>query len=206
MSGTGVINYGSGNFTSVWNALKYLGLEIHEVDSPEKMEGVDRLILPGVGAFPSAMDRLKQLGLIDAIEKEVMSHRRPFLGICVGMQVLADLGTEFQECRGLGYVSGVVRRFDSEKLDLPVPHMGWNELKLVKDCPLFQRMNDPPSFYFVHSYRFEPQDSSSTVATCQYGEEFCACVQNDHIFGVQFHPEKSQHDGLTLLENFCALN
>ena len=102
MSGTGVINYGSGNFTSVWNALKYLGLEIHEVGSPEKMEDVDRLILPGVGAFPSAMDRLEHLGMIGAMQNEVIGNRKPLLGICIGMQVLADLGTEFQECRGLG--------------------------------------------------------------------------------------------------------
>ena len=99
MSGTGVINYGSGNFTSVWNALNYLDLEIHEVDSPEKMEGVDRLILPGVGAFPSAMDRLEHLGMIDAMQNEVIGNRKPLLGICIGMQVLADLVTEFHECR-----------------------------------------------------------------------------------------------------------
>ncbi len=206
MSGTGVINYGSGNFTSVWNALNYLDLEIHEVDSPEKMEGVDRLILPGVGAFPSAMDRLEHLGMTDAMQNEVIGNRKPLLGICIGMQVLADLGTEFHECRGLGYVAGTVRRFDSDQLGLPVPHMGWNELTILSDCPLFKRMSDSPSFYFVHSYRFEPKDSSSTVATCEYGEDFCACVQNEHIFGVQFHPEKSQHDGLTLLENFCSLS
>ena len=161
MSGTGVINYGSGNFTSVWNALKYLGLEIHEVDSAEKMEEVDRLILPGVGAFPSTMDRLEHLGLIGAMQNEVIGNRKPLLGICIGMQVLADLGTEFQECRGLGYVAGTVRRFDSDQLGLPVPHMGWNEVTILNDCPLFQRMSGSPSFYFVHSYRFEPRNYSS---------------------------------------------
>ncbi|HRF01158.1 MAG TPA: imidazole glycerol phosphate synthase subunit HisH [Pirellulaceae bacterium] len=206
MHAVGLINYGSGNFTSVRNALRHIGVDPLEIDSPEAMGQADRLILPGVGSFPAAMERMETLGLIDSLRDQVLGRGRPFLGICVGMQILAELGHEFRTCSGLGLVPGQVRRFDVEHLGLPVPHMGWNELRLNRPSPLFERLDPNPSFYFVHSFRFEPTDPESVLASCDYGETFCACVQRDQVYGVQFHPEKSQRDGLALLANFCRLN
>lgn len=206
MHAVGVINYGSGNFASVWNALQHLSVDAIEIDSPQSMDRADRLILPGVGSFPAAMERLTELNLIEPLKEQVLERQRPFLGICVGMQVLAELGHEYRQCPGLGLVPGQVRRFDVDSHGLPVPHMGWNELQLHRSSPLFARLDQSPSFYFVHSYRFEPTDPAAVLASCDYGGLFCACVQREQVYGVQFHPEKSQRDGLALLANFCSLN
>lgn len=206
MHQVGVINYGSGNFASVWNALRHLQIDAIEISQPEQMNLAERLILPGVGAFHSAMEKLQSLHLIEAMKQRALVDGRPFLGICVGMQLLAELGHEFQECQGLGWVAGEVKRFDVAHQGLPVPHMGWNEVTLHHPSPLFAQMEESPSFYFVHSYRFEPTDERNVLASCEYGEKFAACVQRNNVFGVQFHPEKSQRDGLALLANFCSLN
>jgi len=201
----GLLNYGSGNFTSVQNALLHLGLEPLEITRPEQMREATHLVLPGVGSFPAAMDRLERLNLVDELREQVVERKKPFLGICIGMQILADVGHEFGERKGLGFIRGRVEQIDAEGSGLRTPHMGWNQLVPRKDCPLLTDLPTPSSFYFVHSFHLRLDDPDDSAAACQYGSEITACVQRDNIFGVQFHPEKSQRDGLKLLQNFSRL-
>lgn len=205
MARIGLIDYGAGNFSSVRNALDYLRLEVIELRNRAQFETATHLILPGVGAFASAMRRLEQLNLVDELKEQVLVRKKPFLGICVGMQVLASLGREFKESLGLGFIEGTVDKIDGEGHGLRLPHVGWNELNLIRSSPLFARMNGVPTFYFVHSYHLLPKERSVIVATCEYGTEVVSVVEKDNIYGVQFHPEKSQHDGLQLLKNFAVM-
>ena len=205
MSKCGLLDCGSGNFASVRNALEYLGVDVLAIREPGQLDQVSHVVLPGVGAFPAAMSRLKALNIIDQLEQQVVDGDKWFLGICVGMQILADEGEEFERCAGLGFIEGRVEKLCPTQADLRIPHMGWNELAVLTESPLFANLPDRPSFYFVHSYAFQPTNPKATVATCDYGQPVVACVQRDNIFGVQFHPEKSQHDGLQLLRNFAAL-
>lgn len=200
----GLINYGAGNFSSVRNAVSHLGLEYIEITAPEDFETATHLILPGVGAFAAAMRNMMRLNLIEDLLEQILHKQKAFLGICVGMQILATAGHEFESSAGLNLVEG-----DCLKIDAPVefrlPHIGWNELVVHRSVPLFNGMRDNPVFYFVHSYHLQPHDRATIVATCDYGAEVVSVVQRDNIYGVQFHPEKSQHDGLRLLKNFAAL-
>jgi glutamine amidotransferase len=203
MARIGVIDYGAGNFSSVCNALNHLRLDVIEVRHGTQFEMATHLILPGVGAFAPAMRRLEQLNLIGALKEHVVLRRKPFLGICVGMQVLASLGREFEEHPGLGFIEGTVDRIDGDGHGLRLPHIGWNDVTPVRSSPIFARMNGAPTFYFVHSYHLVPKKRSVILATCEYGTEVVSAVEQDNIYGVQFHPEKSQHDGLQLLKNFA---
>lgn len=202
----GLLNYGAGNFASVLNALSHLELDVEEVTAPSDLDSATHIILPGVGSFPAAVEKLDDLGLVDALREHVLGQRKPFLGICVGMQILASEGREFRTAAGLDYVPGVVDRIASGDSQLRIPHMGWNELTLRRSCPLFAHIEDSPSFYFVHSYCYTTDSSESVVATCEYGQPITACIQAGNVFGVQFHPEKSQRDGLQLLRNFSQLD
>lgn len=206
MSIIGLIDYGSGNFTSVLNAFEYLQLKVTRITAPEQMTDVSHLVLPGVGAFAAAMRKLECLHLVEELRRQLMEHQKPFLGICVGMQLLASLGHEFEEYPGLGFVPGAVKRIPAEQHDLLLPHIGWNELNLMRPSPLFTGISDRPIFYFVHSYHMQPQMQQTVLATCRYGVEVVAVIESGNIYGVQFHPEKSQHDGLRLLRNFAALS
>lgn len=201
----GLLDYGSGNFGSVFNALSYLGLDPVRVLEPGQLERVSHIVLPGVGSFPAAMDRLESMGFVESLHDQLSEKGKPFLGICVGMQVLAQIGNEFCERQGLGLVPGAVNRIDTAEQPLTLPHMGWNELVIVRDCPLLANMASPSSFYFVHSYHFCPANAGDLVAYCEYGSQVTACIQRDNVFGVQFHPEKSQRDGLQLLMNFSRV-
>lgn len=205
MSKLGLIDYGAGNFSSVRNALEYLKLEYVRIDNPVQLDEVSHIILPGVGAFASAMGRLKNMGFIEGLGRQVNVLKKPFLGICVGMQVLADIGYEFGECNGLGFISGAVKIIEANKYAIRLPHIGWNELKVAKNIPLLNGMNANPIFYFVHSYEFVPSDRGNIAATCEYGEEVVAIINKENVYGVQFHPEKSQSDGLLLLKNFSRI-
>ena len=196
-----IIDYGMGNLFSVENAIKYFGAEVKISDQKEEIEKADRLILPGVGAFPDGMKNLEKLGIIDVLKKEALEKEKPFLGICLGMQLLAAEGEENILTKGLGWVPGKVKRLQVDERKFRIPHVGWDDVIPKKDGMLFKAVKQPV-FYFVHSYHLVPEDSSVIAGVCDYGESFAAAIQKDNIFGVQFHPEKSQKNGLKLLENF----
>ena len=196
-----VIDYGAGNLRSVVHALNHLGApELEIVRSPQALQGATRIILPGVGAFGAGMNTLQELNLVSAITNRIKDGI-PYLGICLGMQFLFEYSDEMGYHEGLGLLQGDVTRFPQHP-DLKVPHMGWNELNVKQNCPLLKGVAPESYVYFVHSYYCDAKEPSDVVATIDYGIEFTAMVQKDNIFGVQFHPEKSQQVGLQLLQNF----
>jgi glutamine amidotransferase len=195
-----IIDYGAGNLFSVANALKFLGFE-SEISSDEgKLRDADKLILPGVGAFPDAMRMLRDSGLADVIREE--AREKPFLGICLGMQLLFEKGYEFEETEGLGLIAGYV-----DKLVAPgkkIPHMGWDDIEIVHPCPLTEGTNSGDMVYFVHSYK-AVTDERNIGLSAFYGEVIPALVFDGNVYGAQFHPEKSGDVGLNMLKNFAAL-
>ena len=196
-----IIDYGAGNIFSVKNALDYLGLESKLVKDEKSVRDADAVILPGVGAFPAAMDMLSKSGLIDAIKEE--ATKKPFLGICLGMQMIFEKGYEFEECDGLGLIPGSVIKM--EEPDLIIPHMGWNKLEKLNDCPLLNGVGDNEYVYFVHSYKAECPDEN-IAAYSEYGGRVPALVYDGNfVYGAQFHPEKSGDTGLKILRNFAEL-
>jgi len=200
----GLINYGSGNYTSVLNALEYLNIQVIEVHVPDQLHLATHIILPGVGSFKNTMNKLKEHGFIDVLQNEVLNVGKPYLGICVGMQILATTGTEFGIQKGLNFIPGVVEKI-SVDANTKLPHIGWNTVNLQKEISLYKNIHDNNSFYFVHSYHFVPENNDHLIATCFYSSEVNACVGKDNIYGVQFHPEKSQNNGLQLLKNFITI-
>lgn len=196
-----IVDYGAGNIFSVKNALDYLGLESELVSDADKIKSADAVILPGVGAFPAAMNMLEKSGLIDTIKEE--SAKKPFLGICLGMQLIFEKGYEFEECDGLELISGSVRKM--EEKDLIIPHMGWNKLEKLNNCPLLENIGDDEYVYFVHSYKAHCDDKNIS-AYCEYGGRVPALVYDGkYVYGAQFHPEKSGETGLKILRNFGGL-
>ena len=196
-----IIDYGAGNIFSVKNALDYLGLESALVSDKKAVQNADAVILPGVGAFPAAMEKLAATGLIDTIKEE--AAKKPFLGICLGMQLIFEKGYEFGECDGLGLISGDVRKMEAP--DLIIPHMGWNKLEKLNDCPLLEGIGDDEYVYFVHSYKAHCDDKD-IAAFSEYGGKVPALVYNGKfVYGAQFHPEKSGDTGLKILKNFGKL-
>ncbi len=200
----GLIDYGAGNFGSVYNALNSLDIDVLKVRDAKQLQSVNHIILPGVGAFGAVMEKLHEFGIIDPLREAVIEQEKFYLGICVGMQVLAELGTEFVDTEGLGFISGKVIKIPVDK-SLRLPHIGWNTVTWKENNPLFQKIEGDTSFYFVHSYHFVPKDKVHCSAWTEYGGEVTASVSSKNIFGVQFHPEKSQRNGLQLLENFATL-
>ncbi len=197
-----VIDYGAGNIFSVKNALDHLGYENILTKSETDIRNADAVILPGVGAFPWAMKMLSESGLVDTIKTE--AKKKPFLGICLGMQLLFDKSFEFEECAGLGLISGYVDKINEP--DLVIPHMGWNKLEINHDCPLFNGLSEDEYVYFVHSYKAFCDDEN-LYAYCEYGHKVPALVSDGKtVFGAQFHPEKSGKTGLKILENFVMLS
>lgn len=195
-----IVDYGMGNLRSVYNALDLLGAEAKISSQADDILAADHLILPGVGAFGMAMANLHQRGLIAPLNEKVLKQKTPLLAICLGMQLLAEEGFEHGHHRGLGWLGGQVDQFDVT--DLRVPHVGWNDIQLKIDHPVFANLGTHLEFYFVHSYHFMTEDSSTVTATTHYGYEFPAVVHRENILGTQFHPEKSQALGLRLLQNF----
>ncbi|MEM6533234.1 MAG: imidazole glycerol phosphate synthase subunit HisH [Myxococcota bacterium] len=200
----GIVDYGSGNFGSVWNAGLRLGLSQVAIRGPQDVKRCSHIVLPGVGAFGAAMDRLATSELDRLVIDEARAGRRPILGICVGMQILADLGCEFGSHPGLGLITGTVERIQVPST-MPLPHMGWNSVEMQGDSPLFDGIDGEPALYFVHSYHLVPTDPAVIAATATYGHPIVAAVSQGSLHGVQFHPEKSQEHGLQLLHNFVTL-
>lgn len=202
----GIVDYGSGNVTAIENILSHLNEPYLRVRDPQQFAGVDKLILPGVGAFDAVMGQLEDSGLLDALNRAVQVQRVPVMGICVGMQILADESEEGQR-KGLGWVPGRVTRLDVSALTRPpfLPHMGWNAIRAPADSPLFKSVDQDFGFYFLHSYRFECSHPEDELAVADYGGDFSVAVGRDNVFGVQFHPEKSHRNGVTLISNFARL-
>jgi len=196
----GIIDYGAGNLFSVKNALDFLGMESMISSSAEELKNADKLILPGVGAFPDAMRKLEQSGLIETIIEE--AGKKPLLGICLGMQILFETGYEFTETKGLGLIPGKVDLIQAP--GLKIPHMGWSDVKLENDCPLSQGVKDGDRFYFVHSYK-AVTDKQFVSLYGEYGEYIPGLVFRGNVYGTQFHPEKSGEIGLKMLRNFGGL-
>lgn len=207
-----IVDYGMGNLRSVWKAFKFLGAEARLTREPGDLNKARGIVLPGVGAFRDCMANLDRYGLVEPLTK-CLEVGKPYLGICLGLQVLFEESDEFGRTRGLGLIRGRVRRFP---LDMPapdpgprpyltVPHIGWNSIKVIKDAPHLRGIRDGSHFYFVHSYFGVPSDPSVVATTTEYGLEFPSSVWKDNIFACQFHPEKSQAVGLAILRNFIDL-
>ncbi len=203
-----IIDYGSGNIHSASRALHKaaemtgLSFETNVSNDADEISRADYIILPGVGHFADCASGLKAGdGLIEAMEEAVLKRGVPFLGICVGMQLMADFGMEDGETRGLGWIHGMVERIDPGP-GFNVPHMGWNELHICRNHPVFEGLGEKPHVYFVHSYAYRPEEPAHIAATTEYGEPIVAAIARDNILGVQFHPEKSQTTGLQILANF----
>jgi glutamine amidotransferase len=198
----GIVDVGIANLGSIERTLREICDRVHVVKEPTDLKALDRLILPGVGAFPIAMKRLEAAGLADGIRKFVTDLQRPTLGICLGMQLLATEGEEHETTAGLNLIEGRVRRFRNTE-GIRIPHVGWNSVEVKLPSPVFRSVKSGNDFYFVHSYVFDVAKESSLVAIARNGEQFSAAVASGNVVGVQFHPEKSSRIGRVLLRNFC---
>lgn len=196
-----IIDYGMGNLRSVQKAFEKVGAEALITQTPEDIQKADKVVLPGVGAIQPAIEKLKPLGAVTAIQQAI-DNGKPFLGICLGFQLLFESSNEGGNVKGLGILAGTVERFTS----LKVPHMGWNQLNIKQaSCPLWTGINENANVYFCHSFYVKPKDPKLVSTTTDYGIEFASSIAKDNVFGVQFHPEKSQVVGLKILENFTKL-
>lgn len=198
-----IIDYQMGNLRSVQKGFEKVGSQAVITSEPEELAAAEKIVLPGVGAFRDAMDELNKRHLVPLI-KETIESGKPFLGICLGLQLLFDVSYEGGEFPGLGILAGEVKRFDLPP-EYKVPHMGWNQAIIRRRAPVLEGINDGTHFYFVHSYYVAPKDPSVVAVEANYHRPFCAMVWRDNIFATQFHPEKSQSDGLRILKNFAEL-
>lgn len=199
-----IVDYGMGNLRSVQKACERLSVPAEICTQPAKIADCDKLILPGVGAFRDAIAELRRQGFVEPIKAHVAAGK-PFLGICLGLQLLFDVSYEDGTWEGLGIVPGKVMRFP-EQTALKVPHMGWNSVSVAPGCPLFTAIPPASYFYFVHSYFVVPDDESVIVGRTEYGQTFASVIQRGKMFATQYHPEKSQKLGLQLLKNFADLS
>ena len=195
----GLLDAGTGNLGSFRNALDYLDIKYTNINKKEKISDCDKIILPGVGSFRTLMNNLLERDLKEGVINFI-KEEKPFLGICVGMQVLSDFGNEFKKTKGLGWINGTVNLLKSQ--NLPLPHVGWNNIELKIENSLTSGLRDNKDFYFVHSFCFEAFKSENIIATTFYGNDFTSIINKDNIYGFQFHPEKSQRAGQLILKNF----
>ena len=205
-----IIDYGMGNLRSVQKGFEKAGCKAKIINTPAQIHDAEALVLPGVGAFKNCFQNLDSLKLITPVLKSISSGK-PFMGICVGLQLLFSESEEFGKTPGLDIIKGKVVRFDPEKLkkmsneNLKIPHMGWNNINIKKHSPHLKNIRDNSFFYFVHSYYVVPEDADVVITTTNYGIEFVSSIRKDNVFACQFHPEKSQSTGLQVLKNFAAI-
>jgi glutamine amidotransferase len=205
MTKIAVIDYGVGNLRSVVKAFGRMGTEVILTSSPSELVSCDVIVLPGVGAFGDGISNLKNLGFVEVLNDEVKKDGKPFFGICLGMQLLAKSSSEMGNNEGLGWIDAKIDKFSFSENSLRVPHMGWDEIHPRTGSEIFEGLDDHPSFYFAHSYHMMCENILDVSSTCEYGYRFPASVEHKNIFGVQFHPEKSQKNGLKLLRNFMTV-
>lgn len=199
-----IVNYGMGNLGSVQNMLKRIGVQNEIVSDIATLEKAKKILLPGVGAFDAAMERINESGLKEVLNFKAREEKVPVLGICLGMQLLTN-GSEEGKLPGLGWIDADTIKFSFEDNKLKIPHMGWNEIHPEKDSPLVADLPDDPRFYFVHSYYVKCKDQQDVLCSTKYGISFHSVLQRGNIFGAQFHPEKSHKYGMKLLENFSKI-
>lgn len=205
MGKVAIVDYGMCNLDSVARAVEDCGGVAVITSQPDDLRRSERIILPGVGAFPEAMNNLRSRGLDSALADEVLGKQVPFLGICLGMQMLGTIGWELERTAGLGWIDAEVERLCPTERDRRIPHVGWSSIDLVRASPLFAGISPEEDFYFVHSYHLRPRRDDVIMARTNYCGGFVSAVQRDNVYGVQFHPEKSQRSGFRVLKNFLAL-
>ena len=204
-----IVDYNSGNISSVINSFKEVAkdkVNIEVTSDLNKIKSSDKVVLPGQGSFKSCVDALSCInGLIDALHEFAINNKKPILGICVGLQMFADVGYEEIETKGLGWISGKVSKIDNQNGKYKLPHIGWNQINILKDSKIFKDIENNSHMYFVHSYEFVPNDKSVVSATTNYSSDIVCSVEQENIFGTQFHPEKSDKIGLKIIENFINI-
>jgi len=204
-----IVDYNSGNISSVINSFKEVAKEkvnIEVSSDLDKINSSDKVILPGQGSFKNCIEALKKIGgLADTLNEFVISKKKPVLGICVGLQMFADIGYEDTKTEGLGWISGNVSKIDNQNGKYKLPHIGWNQIEIVKDSKIFKDIENKSHMYFVHSYKFTPEDKNVITATTEYSSNIVCSVEKENIYGTQFHPEKSDKLGLKMIDNFLKL-
>tara|TARA_B100001175_G_scaffold299944_1_gene291751 strand:+ start:229 stop:855 length:627 start_codon:yes stop_codon:yes gene_type:complete len=204
-----IVDYKSGNIRSVINSFKEVvkdKVNIEVTSDLNKIKSSDKVVLPGQGSFKSCVDALNNInGLVDTLNEFVLGNKKPLLGICVGLQMFADIGYEEIETKGLGWIPGKVLKIDNKKGKYKLPHIGWNQINIVKEKKIFKNIKNNSHMYFVHSYEFIPNDKTVISATTDYSSNIVCAVEKENIFGTQFHPEKSDKIGLKIIENFINL-
>ena len=204
-----IVDYNSGNISSVINSFKEVAknkVNIKVTSDLNKIKLSDKIVLPGQGSFKSCIDALINIdGLVDALNEFVIINKKPLIGICVGFQMFADIGYEETETKGLGWISGKVSKIDNQNGKYKLPHIGWNQINIVKDSKIFKDIKNNSHMYFVHSYEFVPEDKNFISATTDYSSNIVCSVEKENIFGTQFHPEKSDKIGLKIIDNFISL-
>ena len=204
-----IVDYNSGNISSVINSFKEVAkdkVNIEVTSDLNKIKSSDKVVLPGQGSFKSCVDALKKInGLTEALSEFAINNKKPLLGICVGLQMFADVGYEEVETKGLGWISGKVSKIDNQNGKYKLPHIGWNQINIVKNGKIFKDIENNSHMYFVHSYEFVPEDKNVISATTDYSSNIVCSVEKENIFGTQFHPEKSDKTGLKIINNFINL-
>ena len=201
----GIVNYGAGNLLSVYNVLDFIGENVEICSSPDELNNKDKIVLPGVGSFKNCMSNLVDRGFYQSLNQLVVNEKRPILGICLGMQLMADRSFEGGEHKGFGWINGDVIKISDKNSILKIPHVGWNSIDIKSGSHLLDDLPEDPDVYFVHSYYMKCKNNNDIIATCEYGEQLTASICNGNIYGTQFHPEKSQEYGIQILENFCSI-
>ena len=204
-----IVDYNSGNISSVINSFKEVAIDnvnIEVTSDLNKIRSSDKVVLPGQGSFKSCIEALNNInGLVDTLNEVIINNKKPILGICVGLQMFADVGYEEKETKGLGWIPGKVSKIDNKNGKYKLPHIGWNQINIVKDTRIFKDIKDNSHMYFVHSYEFIPKDKNVISATTDYSSNVVCAVEKENILGTQFHPEKSDKMGLRIVENFITL-